>query len=150
MAQNQMPSLVGVKSVQAESEYRNGQAGFAVIYQDGYRSWSPAEVFEKAYLYIPEGDLKNKKALEPYILKIMFGMIQVAISPAFEYTAHIETVFGEFRYSTSLQDDTDEELEAAAEQLLRQFVNELGGHLEFVRQWARNGIIRPIETVSLR
>lgn len=38
-------AYIGVKKVQAWKEDRDGKAGYAVKYGDGYISWSPADVF---------------------------------------------------------------------------------------------------------
>lgn len=40
---------IGTKYVHAWSEERDGQGGYAVVYSDGYRSWSPKDVFDTAY-----------------------------------------------------------------------------------------------------
>lgn len=46
-----MQYYIGVKQVQAEPEEgARGEAGYAILYPDGYRSWSPRDVFERAYL----------------------------------------------------------------------------------------------------
>lgn len=45
---------IGVKKVLAWEEERNGKAGYAVKYEDGYTSWSPADVFEKSYFRISD------------------------------------------------------------------------------------------------
>jgi len=45
---------IGVKQVVAWPEDRDGKAGYAVKYPDGYTSWSPKDVFEAAY--IPMGE----------------------------------------------------------------------------------------------
>jgi hypothetical protein len=52
-----MKSYVGVKTVMAEpgkakkdyGTHKAGEDGYRVIYPDGYESWSPKDVFEKAY-----------------------------------------------------------------------------------------------------
>lgn len=44
-----MKTYVGVKIVKAEPEVRNGKEGYRVRYSDGYVSWSPKDVFDKAY-----------------------------------------------------------------------------------------------------
>lgn len=44
-----MKRFIGTKIVQAETEERDGVLGYAVVYPDGYRSWSPPEAFEQAY-----------------------------------------------------------------------------------------------------
>ncbi len=45
-----MQHYIGVKIIQAEPEERDGKPGYKVAYPDGYTSWSPADVFEAAYL----------------------------------------------------------------------------------------------------
>jgi hypothetical protein len=42
-------NYIGVKIVKAEPEERNGIPGYKVEYPDNYISWSPKDVFEKAY-----------------------------------------------------------------------------------------------------
>jgi hypothetical protein len=52
-----MKKYIGLKIIQAEpqkapeqrGEYPKGSEGYKVMYPDGYVSWSPKEVFEKAY-----------------------------------------------------------------------------------------------------
>lgn len=52
-----MENYIGVKMIKAEpctawkdtGEYKVGDAGYKVLYEDGYESWSPKEIFEKAY-----------------------------------------------------------------------------------------------------
>lgn len=61
-----MKKYIGTKLIQAEPAYRidgkiylksgpvprvmNRENGYKVVYQDGYESWSPKDVFEAAYL----------------------------------------------------------------------------------------------------
>ena len=49
---------VGVKIVEAWPEMQGDKPGYGVKYEDGYVSWSPKEVFEKAYLHIGEDSSK--------------------------------------------------------------------------------------------
>jgi len=49
---------VGTKIVVAWSQEKDDHPGYAVKYPDGYVSWSPEDVFEKAYLAI--GHLDGK------------------------------------------------------------------------------------------
>lgn len=45
-----MDIYIGTKIVQAEPQCRSdGLAGYRVVYEDGYTSWSPASVFQEAY-----------------------------------------------------------------------------------------------------
>lgn len=43
---------VGTKIITAWKQEKDGKPGYAVKYEDGYISWSPAEAFEKAYIAI--------------------------------------------------------------------------------------------------
>lgn len=63
-----MKTFIGVKAVQAEPQdrplgsaedplgQRNGEPGYKVVYPDGYESWSPKEVFEEAYVEVPDSE----------------------------------------------------------------------------------------------
>lgn len=44
-----MDTYIGLKTVEAEPEFKDGDAGYKVRYADGYESWSPAETFNDAY-----------------------------------------------------------------------------------------------------
>ena len=45
----EVKTYIGTKIIQAYSDFKDGKLGYAVIYPDGYKSWSPKEVFEAAY-----------------------------------------------------------------------------------------------------
>lgn len=65
-----MKAYIGTKIVQAEPRDREenlekgtpAEAGYAVVYEDGYRSWSPKDVFERCYRPVtdPEATLVLK------------------------------------------------------------------------------------------
>lgn len=40
---------IGVKKIQARLALKDGQMGYEVVYNNNYTSWSPKDVFEKAY-----------------------------------------------------------------------------------------------------
>ena len=40
---------IGTKIVRAYLSIKDSQEGYAVIYDDGYSSWSPKDVFERHY-----------------------------------------------------------------------------------------------------
>jgi hypothetical protein len=42
-----MKTYIGVKIVQAEPEARDGVQGYKVVYEEGWESWCPADVFER-------------------------------------------------------------------------------------------------------
>lgn len=49
-----MKNYITLKKVQAEKQERDGQAGYKIVYPDGYESWCPADVFEETAVAIPE------------------------------------------------------------------------------------------------
>ena len=59
-------------SEKQSGKYPPGSPGYNVVYPDGYQSWSPKEVFEKAYYPVGANyPLKlNKKVVENYISSI--------------------------------------------------------------------------------
>ena len=73
-----MKKYLGVKIIQAEpmtlAEYNDkfnrvvpatsGEDGYLVQYEDSYKSWSPKDVFEKAYKEI--GDFKQAKQIDVF------------------------------------------------------------------------------------
>lgn len=45
-----MVRYIGTKLIEAIQAQKDGKDGYKVVYPDGYTSWSPADVFERAYL----------------------------------------------------------------------------------------------------
>ncbi len=55
-----MKNYIGVKIVKAEPQAKDGRTGYKVVYSDGYVSWSPKNVFEKAYRELDCADFINE------------------------------------------------------------------------------------------
>lgn len=49
-----MKDYVGIKHIKAEPCEKDGKEGYKVIYENGYESWSPKDVFEKAYAEVED------------------------------------------------------------------------------------------------
>lgn len=60
-------TYLGVKRVEAYPEERDGKPGYAVIYPDGYKSWSPKDVFEAAYFPIRDGRFIQDDDIQAFI-----------------------------------------------------------------------------------
>lgn len=56
-----MENYIGVKIVKAEPQDKNGVPGYRVKYPDGYVSWAPQSLFEKAYRVLDCEDFINDK-----------------------------------------------------------------------------------------
>ena len=44
----------------------SSEAGYKVVYEDGYTSWSPKETFERAYRLITEAEINLIQKEEPH------------------------------------------------------------------------------------
>ena len=55
-----MKNYIGAKIVKAEPQEKYGKPGYVVKYPDGYVSWSPADVFERAYRLLDCEDFINQ------------------------------------------------------------------------------------------
>ena len=61
-----MKTYIGTKVVQAKPENRPGkkagdpamEAGYKVVYEDGYVSWSPKNVFERCYREVTQDEYR--------------------------------------------------------------------------------------------
>jgi len=63
--------FMGTKIVYAWPEQKDGKAGYAIRYPDGYTSWSPAIVFEKAYLPVGQDSTRiTQKMVDDFISHI--------------------------------------------------------------------------------
>ncbi len=56
---------VGSKVVLAYEQEKYGKPGFGITYPDGYTSWSPREVFERAYL--PIGPINSNRVTQEMV-----------------------------------------------------------------------------------
>lgn len=80
-----MKKYLGVKLIEAEKQYKPGLRyegdsgslkgeGYKVVYEDGYESWSPKDVFEKVYRPIKEWRDKCRIGGEDqeYIMEVVY------------------------------------------------------------------------------
>ena len=51
------PKYIGTKIVRAEPKFKNGVDGYEVVYDDGYTSWSPTDVFERCYRLLTDAEI---------------------------------------------------------------------------------------------
>lgn len=67
MPEDQKKTYIGVKRIEAYPEDSDGKPGYAVIYPDGYKSWSPKAVFEAAYFPIKDGRFIQDDDIQAFI-----------------------------------------------------------------------------------
>ena len=77
-----MDKYIGAKLIQAEPE-RNPVTkeitGYKVVYPDGYESWSPKDVFEKAYMKVDDNkNLPSGVSIGPEMvgdIRLLFPLV---------------------------------------------------------------------------
>lgn len=129
---------VGVKLIEAWPQERDGKAGYAVKYEDGYISWSPAEVFERAYFRLtdPEG-----RSLTEGDVTRFFDTVESMKMGEKTTVAKATLVSGfEMVDGSSCVDPANYSDELGAKICLGRMRDKVWMLLGFVLQWARSGI----------
>ena len=157
-----MSKFIGVKMVEAvpmtaieagKKGYRNGAEviangvvnypnpeGYEVTYEDGYKSWSPADVFERSYYQIQDsnGEMLYRNDVEGFVDKvesIKIGTkttnVTVTCLTGYEINAQSSCVKAE-----------NHNIKIGEEIAKPKAMDFIWAHLGFVLQWARNGLKR--------
>lgn len=130
-------TYIGVKMVEAYPEERDGQPGYAVIYPDGYKSWSPADVFEAAYFQVKYPDRVSQEDVcrmlgEGKITSHAMGTqtiaVHVTLSSGFEM---LSAARGSKEHFTD---------EYCVHLCMEECAANMWNMLSFVMHWARNGL----------
>ena len=131
-------TYIGVKRLKAFPQERDGLPGYHVIYEDGYESWSPKDVFERAYFPIERPD----KLTQPDINDFM-ARSTVALEKRGDKTTMVEVHFptGWLEYEmSSCVDPANYDQELGEKICLDKITDRLWSHLGFVLQWADHGL----------
>jgi len=116
--------------------YETNDPGYIVTYPDGYRSWSPKDAFEKAYLPLSEPtritveDILNFMG-EPKIQKIDQKTTLVSYKTRTGFVQH---------EASSCVDPANYNEEIGERVARDRVLNKLWPCFGFVLQWARNGL----------
>lgn len=133
-----MQNYIGVKMIKAEPEERNGKAGYRVIYPGGYESWSPADVFESAYLPISRGDRLTDEDIASFLYNSKL-VIEKRGEKSTLVEVEMPTGWKDFEVSSCVDPGNyDEEL--GKEYALENIEHRLWKYLGFVLQWANHGL----------
>lgn len=115
------------------------QEGYEVTYPDGYKSWCPKEVADKAYFKLIEdnnGSIIMQKDVENFIAKHTTQTIGVK---TILVQATTITGFELIDYSACVSPKNYSQ-ELGEKYAMENIINKLWGHLGFVLQWAKNGL----------
>lgn len=150
MTESKWKSYVGVKLIQAQpmsdNEFRQthgrptvalDQEGYAVLYPDGYESWSPKEQFEMAYLALGEDPTRISPAV---VDSIVAEVTATRIDPK-TCLVKMEQITGFTQYATAAcvtPENYDEEI--GKKIASKEIKDRLWFAMGFVLQWARFGL----------
>lgn len=131
-------TYLGVKRVEAYPEERDGKPGYAVIYPDGYKSWSPKAVFEAAYFPI---ECSNK--LTQNDIDRMVDASEVHVQTLGEKTTLVRVVLPtgfELVETAAFVDPADYSEEYGAKICMNKIKDSLWFLMGFTLQWAHTGL----------
>lgn len=165
VSQEDWPEYVGIKLIQAIPAISDdGVHGYRVRYPDGYLSWCPAEAFQKAYFPIdyltdPETGEKTSIISEDTVADFVKETRAYFLDEDMTVVG-AKTIAGHAFYDmSSLSEASDEimniagecsdDCEVEAHDYGRRALvgtwfcrNQIMEHLEFILQWAKNGLSR--------
>ena len=138
MPEDQKKTYIGVKRIEAYPEDRDGKPGYAVIYPDGYKSWSPKDVFEAAYFPIV---LPNR--LTQVDIDRMIDASEVNVQTIGEKTTLVRDVLPtgfEMVEASACVDPANYSEEYGAEICMEKIKDRLWNLMGFTLQWAHKGL----------
>ena len=144
---------IGIKMVEliamcaGEAQYKgyktNGHEGndegYEVTYPDGYKSWCPKDVADKAYFKLDETN-DGTKILKEDVEKFITDVDVMTIGDKTTVVnAHTLTGFDTVRHSSCV-DPKNYSKELGKKYAMEEVIKSLWAHLGFVLQWAKDGI----------
>lgn len=133
--ESRMLHYIGCKHIKAEPEIKDDKEGYKVQYSDNYISWSPKDVFEKAYFNVYDINSTFNQDIERFISSIDF--IHDGKDIILELTCINGYVITEF---ISVREGLCYEEQKYKNFMLKKVKQKLREHLEFLRLFAFNGI----------
>lgn len=114
-------------------------AGYEVTYPDGYKSWCPKDVADKAYFKLNENN-DGTKILKEDVEKFITDVDVMTIGDKTTVVnAHTLTGFDTVRHSSCV-DPKNYSKELGKKYAMEEVIKSLWAHLGFVLQWAKYGI----------
>ena len=131
-------TYIGVKKVNAFPEEREGKQGYHVIYEDGYESWSPKDVFERAYMQI---EAKNKLSQTDIDKFFENGKSSVITIDKHITVMHHKTPTNFFWTENSgCVDPANYDVAIGEQECTNRIKDKIWNYLGFVLSWAQNGL----------
>ena len=134
-------AYIGCKMIHAYPQHKfdlegNGTPGYTVIYEDGYKSWSPKDVFENAYLKIDSSrpTAEQTDMIEEFIHHERFDLGNLPL-----INCETTTVTGS-TFSGGTQATSPDDYQVATDQVREFCHSQVANSIDFVRTWAVNGL----------
>jgi hypothetical protein len=129
---------VGVKIVEAWKQEKDGKYGYAVKYEDGYVSWSPADVFEKSYYPMGLDCTKvNQEMVDGFIKEVHSHGLEDGKTVFL--SADMKNGFVQYETSSCV-DPNNYDHEVGKDICLHRVKHTIWKCLGFVVQWGRFGL----------
>ena len=153
-----MKNYMGFKLIKAEpmtrgeyNKFRGWQipadecpddAGYKVVYSDDYVSWSPADVFEKAYMEVTGNDaLKSKVSISQQMVDDFIKGVKIQTIGDKTTLVHVTLANGfTITEASSCVDPENYSVEIGAEICMERIKNKVWELLGFLLQTAVNGV----------
>lgn len=138
MPEDQKKTYIGVKRIEAYPEDRDGKPGYAVIYPDGYKSWSPKAVFEAAYFPIEKANSLTQNDIDR-----MIEAGEVFIDTIGEKTTLVRVVLPtgfELVEASACVDPANYSEQVGYEICMEKIKDRLWNLMGFTLQWAHKGL----------
>lgn len=131
--------LAREKGYRVNQNYLDTESGYEVTYEGGYKSWSPADVFEKYYYMITDDNASkiNKQDVENFIEDVDVTTVGKKTTVV---NAHLLSGFDTVRHSSCVSPENYNE-ELGKEYAMEEVINDTWGHLGFILQWAKYGLV---------
>lgn len=131
-------TYIGVKKVEAFPEERDGKPGYHVIYEDGYESWSPKDVFERAYMQIGARNKLTQGDIDKFFEN---GKSSVMSIDKHITVMHYKTPTNFFwTESSGCVDPKNYDLALGECSCTSKIKDKIWNYLGFVLSWAQNGL----------
>ncbi|TVM35649.1 Gp49 family protein [Oceanidesulfovibrio marinus] len=133
---------IGVKKVTAWPEEKDGKPGYAVKYADGYTSWSPKDVFERAYLPLadPAGNSISTEDVENFFSLMDAQNLELHGTTKTTLVKSVDRVGFVRIEASSCVDPANYDPELGGLIASRRIKDAIWSQLGFVLQWAKNGL----------
>ena len=133
---------IGIKLIKAYSQKKDGKEGYTVVYDNGYESWSPKDVFEKAYMPMGYVDQKmnDSRVTEEMVVDFM-GQVEGSKLSSKSTLVKCLPVTGFEQYEvSSCVDPANYDHDIGVKVATERIKSRIWGFLGFVLQWAKYGL----------